>query len=252
MAQHYGLKIPTEQLAGMFDVANPKCVDASASITYSTRLNNLVNSNHSLRPYENVAATLSAMSFVEDNGNYVYNQVSTAGGEPGWWGTSGLTRTDDFTFICWYNYNYGSAYQRSDNIYGGGFSGRTSFYISPSGTSASHGLLRYSDAGGTNSYSVTGSHGGNNGQWHMFCGRDYGPDGNHTSEFWLDGVLKQTGTSNASYDTPDGSQTMTWGSWSGNYGNMGGKMNLFMYYERALTGNEILGIYNATKSRFGL
>jgi hypothetical protein len=251
MGQFYGMEIPTQGLSAAFDVANPKCVDATSTITSSTRLKNLVNRNHELGFQDTASATLSAMSFVVDNGSYVYDQVSTAGGEPGWKATSTIPRSNDETFIGWYKFQNGSSYQRGDNIYGGGFSGRTSFYISPSGTSSSHGLLRYSDAGGTDSFSVTGSHGANDGNWHMLCGRDYGPDGAHTAEFWLDGVLTQSGTSNATHDTPDGNQTMTWGSWSGDYGNMGGRLNLFYYWNRTLTPEEILQFYNATKGRFG-
>ena len=251
MALFHSPRLPTKGLRVVLDVNNSKCVDASQSITSGTRLKNLIDNNFEFSSPYTDATTLAAMSFVQENGQYVYNQVSTAGGEPGWSSTTGFPRTNDYTFICWFKYNYGSAYQRGDNIYGGGFSSRTSFYLSPGGTSASHGLLRYSDAGGTNSYSVTGTaHGGNNGQWHMFCGRDYGPDGAHTSEFWLDGVLKQTVTSNTSYDTPDGNGTFTWGSWSTDYGNFGGRTNMYMYWDRALSGDEIVQVYNSTRGRF--
>ena len=250
MGLNHSPRLPTDGLKVVLDVNNSKCVDATQTITSGTRLKNLIDSSFEFNSPYTDATTLAAMSFVQENGQYVYNQVSTAGGEPGWASTSGFPRTDDYTFIVWFKWQSGSAYQRADNIYGGGFSGRTSFYLAPGGTSNSHGLLRYSDAGGTNSYSVTSSHGLNDGNWHCLVGRDYGSDGAHTSEFWADGVLRQTGTSNASHDTPDGNSTMTWGSWSTSYGNFGGRTNLYMYWDRALTEAEIKQVYTATRGKF--
>jgi len=249
---YIGPNIPTNGLKAFFDVSNPKCVDASQTIDGSTRLNNLAGGNEQFQPYQGGSETYNNMSFVEDNGSYVYNQVSTNGGEPGWVSLGdSITRVDDYSFICWFKYNYGSEYQRSDNIYGGGFHGETSFYLSPSGTSASHGVLRYSDIGGTNGYSVTSStNGGNDGNWHMFSSTDTGGDGNQTTKVYIDGVLKQTGTSNASYDTPDSTCQLVWGSWSQTYGNFGGRSNCFMYYEKVLTAAEMLNIYNSMKRRF--
>ena len=84
----------------------------------------------------------------------------------------------------------------------------------------------------------------------MFSSTDTGGDGNQTTKFYVDGVLKQTGTSNGSHDTPDGTDTMIWGSWSGTYGNFNGRTNCFMYYERVLSDNEMLNIYNGMKRRF--
>ena len=205
-----------------------------------------------MQPQETNSNTLGNMTFVEDNGSYVYNQNAIEGsGEPSWKGINNPTRVDSYSFVCWFKYNYGSSYQRSENIYGGGFGSMTSFYLSPSGTSAAHGVLRYSDAGGTNSYSVINSNnGGNDGNWHMFSSTDTGGDGNQTTKFYVDGVLKQTGTNNGSHDTPDGTDTMIWGSWSGTYGNFNGRTNCFMYYERVLSDNEMLNIYNGMKRRF--
>ena len=34
----------------------------------------------------------------------------------------------------------------------------------------------------------------NDGNWHMFSSTDTGGDGNQTTKFYVDGVLKQTGT----------------------------------------------------------
>jgi hypothetical protein len=248
-----GPNIPTDNLKFFVDVSNPKCVDASQTIDADTRLNNLVGGNEQFKPYQGGSTTYTNMSFVEDNGSYVYNQVGTNDGYPGWVSLGdAITRVDDYSFVCWFKYNYGSSYQRSNNIYGGGFHGETSWYLSPSGTSASHGVLRYSDAGGTNSYQVTSAaNGGNDGNWHMFGATDTGGDGNQTTKVYIDGVLKQTATSNSSHDTPDNNALLVWGSWSQTYGNFGGRSNCFMYYEKVLSADEMLRIYNGMKKRFG-
>ena len=245
----YNPKVPKDSKF-YFDVNNPKCIaDPSATITTGasgTRLNCLV-SNLQLEPYDN---TNTNMTFVQDNGSYCYNQVGTNSGSPGWRSTTNVTRVDSYTFICWFKYQYGSSYQRANNIYGGGFHSKTSFYLSPSGTSSSHGYLRYSDAGGTNAYSRTVNYGASDGEWHMFATTDTGGDGNQSTKIYIDGDLQHTATSNASYDTPDGDQQVTWGSWSVTYGNFGGKANCYMYYERALSDTEIKDVYNSLKGRF--
>ena len=252
MAISYNPRIVTDNLKVYLDVSNSKCVDATQTVSSSTRLKNLVDTSFEFySPYTD-ATTLSNMSFVLDGDNYVYDQVSVSGGEPGWASVSTFPRSYEYTFISWFKYNYGSSYQRNDNIYGGGFSGQTSFYLSQGGTSANHGVLRYSQAGGTNSYSLTNTYGGNDGNWHMFASTDTGGDGNQTTKFYLDGVLKGTVTSNASYVAPIGNSTMTWGSWSGDYGNFGGRTNLYMYYDRVLSVEEIQQNFNATRSRFSI
>ena len=242
-----GPKIATNGLVAYFDVSNPKCVDATQTIDSNTRLNNLVGGTLKMQPYD---TSNGNMSFVSENGSYVYDQNGINGGYPCWNSTINPTRVDNYTFICWFKYNYGGGTQRGNNIYGGGFNGRTSFYLSPSGTSSSHGVLKYSDAGSANGYSVTGNNGGNDGNWHQFASTDEGGDGNQTTKFYIDGVLKQSGTSNGSYDTPDGTSQMTRGSWSNTYGNFNGRSNCYMYYERTLSADEILDVYNATKGRF--
>lgn len=247
MGFNRGPKIVTDGLVAYFDVASTRCVDASQGLTSSTRLKNLAGGDLEMVPYD---TTNSNMSFVIDNGNYVYDQNGINGGYPGWYGSINQARTDDFTFICWFKYTYGSSNQRSNNIYGGGFSGRTSFYLSPGGTSSSHGVLRYSDAGSANAYSRTGAYGGNDNTWHQFAAVDSGPDGAHSTEVFIDGVSKGTTTSNASFDTPDGTGQFTWGSWSLTYGNMNARSNCYMYYNRALSDNEILQNYNTIKNRF--
>jgi len=246
---YIGPNIPTDNLKAFFDVSNPKCVDASDTIDSNIRLNNLVGGTEQLRAYD---TTNSNMTFVIDNGSYVYNQNGINDGYPGWCGTgTNPTRVDDYSFVCWYKYNYGSSNQRNNNIYGGGFNGETSFYLSPGGTSQSHGALLYSDAGGTNSYSVTsGANGGNDGNWHMFGHSNTGGDGNQTTKLYIDGVHKQTGTSNSSYDTPDNTAELVWGSWSKSYGNFNGRSNCFMYYEKVLSDNDMFRIYNGMKKRF--
>ena len=253
MAFHYNPRIVTDGLVFLFDVSSSKCVDATQTIDANTRLNNLVGGSLQLQPEQTTAGTLGDMSFVKDGNLYVYDQVGTnASNEPGWKGTETVTAVDDYSFIGWYKYNIGSSNQRSDNIYGGGFNGRTSFYLSPGGTSTNSGALRYSEAGSANSFSVTGNHGTTDGNWHMFATRDFGPDGNHTTQVYIDGEFVQTATSNASHDTVDGAESVVWGNWSGTYGNMNGRTNLFMYYNRTLSANEIKQIYNATRGRFGL
>jgi len=247
MGFNRGPKITTNGLVAYFDVSNPKCVDATQTIDSNTRLNNLVGGTLKMQPYD---TSNGNMSFVSENGSYVYDQNGINSGYPCWNSTINPTRVDNYTFICWFKYNYGGGTQRGNNIYGGGFNGRTSFYLSPGGTSSSHGVLRYSDVGGTNSYSVTGNNGGNDGNWHQFAATDEGGDGNQTTKFYIDGVLKQSGTSNGSHDTPDGTSQMTWGSWSNTYGNFNGRSNCYMYYERTLSADEILDVYNATKGRF--
>jgi len=248
MAAEGGPNISEDGLTVYFDVSNPKCVDASQTVDTNTRLNNLAGGTLKMSPYD---TTNGNMSFVLENGNYVYNQNGINGGDPGWVSTVYPTRVDDYTFICWFKYTYGNGNQRAENIYGGGFNGQTSFYLSPGGTSAYHGALRYSDASSANSYQVYGTgHGGNDGNWHMFTTTDTGGDGNQTTKLYIDGILKQTVQSNASHDTPDGTRQMTWGSWSAGYGNFNGRSNCYMYYERTLSDDEVLGIYNATKNRF--
>ena len=247
MGFYRGPNIVRDGLVAYYDVASTRCVDASTTITTNTRLNNLAGGTMQMIPYD---ITNSNMSFVIDNGNYVYNQNGINGGYPGWYSSITQSRTDNYTFICWFKYTYGASNQRSNNIYGGGFNSRTSWYLSPSGTSISHGVLRYSNGGSADYYSLTGAYGGNDNTWHQFAAVDTGPDGAHTTEVFIDGVSKGSVTSNTNYDTPHGSGQMVWGSWSNTYGNFNGKSNCFMYYNRALDSSEIVHNYNVTKSRF--
>ena len=290
MALFFSPKIITDGLVGYFDVNNPKCVDATQTITDDTRLNNLAGGTMLMQPQDHTFEGTPIMSFTTDNSGYVYDQDGVTGWDdtdsdsksaspnPGWKSISGesLTQNNDYTFICWFKYTYGTGNQRvGENIYGGGFSGRTSFYLSPSGNSNHTGVLRYADtdtypsnldggnaASNSGSYSILDStYGGNDNNWHMFASVDTGDDGNHSTKFYIDGVLKATqaasigsfvGPDGVTYqhDTPDGARQMTWGSWSVTYGNMTGKSNCFMYYNKALSNTEILQNYNALKPKF--
>ena len=148
MAIAYNPKIPKNQLVFLFDISNPKCVDATQTIDANTRLNNLAGGSLQLQSEQTVSGSLGDMSFVKDGKLYVYNQVGTnASNYPGWKGTETVTAVDDYSFVGWYKYEIGSSNQRANNIYGGGFRGRTSFYLSPGGTSNKSGALRYSEAG---------------------------------------------------------------------------------------------------------
>ena len=241
-----GPNITNQNLVAYFDVTNEKCIDATQTIDANTRLNNLAGGDPIMYPYDSYAN----MSFVQENGNYVYNQNGVNGGDPGWLSTVSIARSDSYSFVAWFKFTYGTGNQRAENIYGGGFQSETSFVISWGGTSSSHGVLRYSDAGGTNSYSDANAYGGNDNNWHMFASTDEGGDGNQNTKFYIDGILKGNSTSNGSHDTPDGSARMTWGSWSGGYGNYNGRTNCYMYYDRVLSAQEIVDLYNATKNRF--
>ena len=250
-------RIPTDNLKVYLDISNSKCVDATQTISSSTRLKNLVDTSFEFKSSFTDATSLSNMSFVLDGDTYVYDQVSVSGGDPGWNSVTTINRVENYSNIAWFKYNYGSSYQRSENIYGGGFSGQDSFYLSPAGTSENHGILRYSNdtspANSNNAIAITGAHGGNDGNWHMFASTDTGGDGNKTTKFYIDGVLKATATSNASHITWTGETGyMTWGSWNTSYGNFGGRTNLYMYYEKVLSGDEIKTIFNATRGRFGI
>ena len=96
---YIGPNIPTTGLKAFFDVSNPKCVDASQTIDSNTRLINLVSdSNIQMQPQDTTSNTLGNMTFVEDNGSYVYNQNAIEGsGEPSWKGINNPTRVDSYS-----------------------------------------------------------------------------------------------------------------------------------------------------------
>ena len=247
-----GSGIPTRNLKVLLDVSNPNCVDVTQSITDATELNNLYGwTDIHFKPF---ISDTSGMSYVLDanTGNYNYAQVGTGTLDSGWVSNVDLPMTTNYTFHCWFKFLPGAT-QRTENIYGGGFNGRTSFYLVPSGTSSSHGVLRYSDAGSSNSYSRTSSGwGGNDGNWHLFSSVDRGTDGNKWTYFYVDGELKNAYERSVAHDIPDGLKQMTWGSWSGSYGNFGGESNLYMYYDIDQTDDEVERVFQATRSRFGV
>lgn len=246
-----GLSIPTRNLKVLLDVNNPNCVDATQPITNTTMLNNLYG-------WTNVnfianSSGVAGMSYVLDanTGNYNYAQIGTGALDSGWLSAT-APMTTNFTFHCWFKYAPGAT-QRSENIYGGGWNGKTSFYLAPSGTSSSHGVLRYSDSGSSGSYSRTNSSwGGNDGNWHLFSSVDRGTDDNKWTYFYIDGELKDAHERVTGHIVPDGLNQMTWGSWSITYGNFGGESNLYMYYDIDQTDAEVRRVFQATRSRFGV
>lgn len=248
-----GLGIPTRNLKVLLDVNNPNCVDATQPITTATELNNLYGwTDVYFGPFG--TSDTSGMSYVLDpnTGNYNYAQVGTGTLDSGWSSFQALPMTTNFTFHCWFKYTPGTGTQRGENIYGGGWYGRTSFYLAPSGTSSSHGILRYSDAGSSNGYSRTSAYGGNDGNWHLFSAVDRGTDGNKHTYFYIDGELKDAYHRSTTHVVPDGLTAMTWGSWSVTYGNFGGESNLYMYYDIDQTDAEVRRVFQATRSRFGV
>lgn len=244
-----GPQIVRNGLKIYLDISNKKCVDHTAAIDANTRLVNLMDSSIKFKPYETTPAN---MYFEQDNGLYVYRQDAMNGGEPCWHSETSLPTSYNYTFIIWFKYLTGATNQRGENIYGGGFNSRTSFYLSPSGTSNNHGYLRYPNSGSADAYGHQADYDANLGDWHCFATVDSGGSGSHQTKFYLDGILRHTYPAPAAHVMPVGDYQMTWGSWSNTYGNFNGSTNLYMYYDRALTDGEILQNFNATKSRFGL
>jgi len=253
MAILRGPHLPKADLKVVIDVGSPRCYQAAVADTglpSNTKLYNLVNDSPISYFYNDVGSE-AYQDVVTHNGTLVlrHNAYDGTNRDTTWRAYEQITRVHHYTFISWFKFD--NSGQQVENIYGGGFDGRTSFYMSPSGTSANHGVLNYSDAGGANSFSTISDHGANDGNWHMRAYTTTGPDvGVQTTKFYVDGVLKQTGTSNSSHDNPDGNAYMRWGSWTNTYGNLEGDLNHFIYYERVLSDNEIMQVYNATKSRY--
>lgn len=248
-----GPNIPKEDLKVHLDVASIRCYQegvVDTGLSSGQKLYNLVK-NDTIEYFYNDVGSEAYQDIVEHNGNLVlrHNAYDGTNRDTTWRANTGITRVNSYTFVSWFKFD--NSGQQAENIYGGGFDGRTSFYMSPGGTSASHGVLNYSDAGSANAFSTTSDHGANDGNWHMRAYTTTGPDvGVQTTKFYVDGVLKQTGTSNSSHDNPDGTGTMRWGSWTSTYGNLEGDLNCFLYYERVLSDDEILQIYNGTRRRF--
>lgn len=253
MAILRGPVLPKGDLKVVIDVGSPRCYQAAVADTglpSNTKLYNLVNGSPISYLY-NDQSTEAYQDVITHNGTLVlrHNAYDGTNRDTTWRADTTIARVDHYTFISWFKFD--NTGQQVENIYGGGFDGRTSFYMSPSGTSASHGVLNYSNAGSANGYSTVADHGANDGNWHMRAYTMTGPDvGVQTTKFYVDGVLKQTGNSNSSHDSPGGNAYMRWGSWTGGYGNLEGDLNHFIYYERVLSDDEIMQVYNATKSRY--
>jgi hypothetical protein len=248
-----GPNLPKGSLKVLLDIGSPRCYQAAVADTglpSGTKLYNLV-SNSPISYFYNDVGSEAYQDVVEHNGTLVlrHNAYDGTNRDTTWRAYEQITRVHSYTVISWFKFD--NSGQQSENIYGGGFDGNTSFYMSPSGTSESHGYLIYSDAGSTNGFSLTSNYGANDGNWHMRAYTKTGPDvGVQTAKFYVDGVIKGTSTSNSSHDDTDGLKYMRWGSWTGGYGNMEGDLNHFMYYERVLSDDEILQVYNATKTRY--
>ena len=259
-ASHNSPRIVTDDLVLYIDVTNPMSVDASAALTSSTKLKNLAGGSYSdiqLGVYDSGA--VPEMQFIRHDQTdlWIYDQdgVSDTGEYPGWISDANYDRTDDdnnFTFMCWYKYPHNNSTQRAQNIYGGGFQSKTSFYLSPGGTSSSRGILRYPNSGTTGAYSSTNTQFSSNEQWICFAATDKNVSGGtYETKLYLNGQPISSSTASASFVAPTGDGKFTWGSWSASYGNATMKSNLFMYYNRTLTAEEILQNYEATRERFG-
>ena len=256
MASSTGPDIVTDGLLSYFDISNPRCVDATQSITSNTRLNNLAESDIQLQPYD---VSNGNMSFVIDEGQYVYNQNGINGGNPCWVSTANVERYDVYTLICWFKYNRTS--QRSDQIFSTGFSDTNSvgsaFYLT-SGYADRNGIIqrfwRYGQY--FNTYIINNNYGAGDNNWHQFASvSSFGTSSTPYTKFYLDGIYKSevilTGSTVGVYRPTDPSE-MIWGAWKPNDRNFNGKTNCFMYYNRALTAEEISQNFNATRGRFGI
>lgn len=251
MALHHNPRIVTDGLKVLIDVADSSCNSAAAgTVPNDHRLYNLADKSYIEYLY-NDQNTESQQTFVDYRGNLMLYHEAWNGTNTyytTWRGNIASARHDSYTFISWFKFD--NVGQRSGNIYGGGFTGQTSFYMSPGGTSESDGVLLYSDAGSTNGYS-TNPGGGNDNQWHMRAFTVTGPDvGVQTAKYYRDAQLISTVNSNSSHDNPDGNGEIRWGSWTNTYGNMTGNLNGFMYYGRVLPQSELQQIYDATKTRY--
>jgi len=254
MTATIGSNIVLDGLAVFIDPNNSKCVDATQTITTGTRLSNLVTNDAtfgSMQFQPNASGTTNGnMSFTQEpNGDWVYDQVSVNGGEPGWTSTASYSKVTNFSFSAWFKFQHGSSFQRADNIYGGGWSSFAAFYLSPGGTSSSHGILRSSSG---SSISITNNYGASDGEWHQFTATDTGVDAAHVTKLYIDGEFKSS-ASNAGYVSSTSASIMTWACWSSTFGNLGGKTGCYMYYHnKILTDSEVRQNYEAQRGRFGV
>ncbi len=194
MGFYTGPNIVRDGLVVLIDVASPRCYTAAVEETglpSSTQLKNLVK-NSPISYFHNDVASDDYQDIILHKGAFVLRHNAYAGGtnrDTTWRADVTINRVNSYTFVSWFKFD--NTGQQSENIYGGGFDGRTSFYMSPSGTSASHGVLNYSDAGGTNAFSTISDHGANDGNWHMRAYTTTGPDvGVQTTKFYVDRCFK--------------------------------------------------------------
>ena len=83
------------------------------------------------------------------------------------------------------------------------------------------------------------------GRWHHAVGTTDGTTGTDKGKLYLNGVLRDTGTSSA---TPTSNTNVKIGD--GNGGNIDGKTSCFSVYSKELSAKEVLTNYNALKNRF--
>lgn len=250
--------IPQKDLKVYLDVTNPDCYQANNitdPIASSTKLYNLADQSFVEYFYNNIGTeayqetvTPTALPLIVMQHNAFEGDTNR---DTNWASNVNVQRVLSFSFVSWYKFD--NVNQQTENIYGGGFSSQLSFYLSPSGTSANSYILVYSAAGGTNSFTATMGNQINDGNWHMRSYTMTGPStGVQTVKTYIDGEYYATANSNSNYAAVTATRQMTWGSWSGGYGNMAGQLNGYMYYERVLSDNDMKQIYRATKGKYGL
>ena len=256
-----GPNIPQEGLRVSLDITNQKCYQANNitdPIIDDTRLYNLADRTFIDYFYNNINTEAYQETITPSNPPFIVMQHNAFEGNtnrdtnwqgmgPG--GSTTIDRVLNFSFISWYKFD--NVNQQVENIYGGGFNGRLSFYLSSGGTSANSAILFYSNAGGTNAFQASMGSSINDGNWHM---RSYSVTaalvtGTTYCSTYVDGEYYGIYNSNTKYENPT-TGVMTWGSWSGTYGNMSGQLNDYMYYERAISANEHKQIYNVTKNKY--
>jgi len=256
-----GPHIPQDELKVYLDVTNPDCYQANNitdPIANDTLLYNLADKSFSEYFYNiNNTEEYQKTTFptTGSNSSLIVMQHNAFEGSTNrdttWFSQTSVPRVLTYSFVSWYKFDNVS--QQSENIYGGGFNGRLSFYMSSGGTSANSYVLLYSSAGSANGWTAGMGNQINDGNWHMRSYCVTGPStGVTTCTTYIDGDYYGVYTSNASYVADQSNRSMTWGSWTTTYGNMAGQLNGLMYYERELSAGEHKLIYNSTKNKYGI
>jgi|TARA_R100000479_G_C6353352_1_gene190114 hypothetical protein len=253
-----GPHIPQKDLKVYLDITNSDCYEANDiadPIVADTKLYNLADKSFTEYFYniqnteayqQTVTPTqLPILCMQHDAFEGNTNRDTT------WFSATSVPRVLSYSFVCWYKFD--NVNQQSENIYGGGFNGRLSFYMSPSGTSANSYVLLYSSSGSANGWTAGFGNQINDNKWHMRSYTVTGPStGVTTCKTYIDGAYYGAYTSNSSYVADTSNRSMTWGSWTQTYGNMAGQLNGYMYYERVLSDEEMRLIYLATKEKYGV